>query len=172
MFAASGRLLSKKRLFTTGKRWSSNLSSIKTVGVIGAGQMGSGIAQVTAQTAELKVIIYDPNQKQIEKSLKGMEGSLTKIASKGGITEQQKIDSLARVRTTTNLSELTSSCEFIIEAVPENLELKRSIFESLARDTKEGVILATNTSSISITKIAAITGKRANEVVGLFKIIF
>jgi len=139
--------------------------SISTIGIIGGGQMGNGIAQVASQNANLNVILCDKNQIQLDTGMKFMNKLLQKNISKGKITEDIKQQTLNRIKTTTNLSDF-KDVDFVVEAVSENLELKNSLFSQLSDITKPNVILATNTSSISITKIASATNK-PDKVIGM-----
>ena len=127
--------------------------------------MGAGIAQVTSQVANLNVILVDNNAQQLEKGKGFMQKLLAKNVEKGKITAEVMNDTLARIRTTTELEAL-SEADFVIEAVSENLQLKNTLFERLSKITRPDAILATNTSSISITKIAAATD-RAEKVIGM-----
>ncbi|KAI9159578.1 hypothetical protein H9P43_008918 [Blastocladiella emersonii ATCC 22665] len=141
---------------------------VRKVGVIGAGQMGVGIACVAANVAKLPVMIMDTNPVQIEKGLNYINAVLKKDVSKGKLTEEARAETLARVSTTTSLDAF-AEVDFSIEAVSENVDLKAKIFKQLTEVTSESAILASNTSSISITKIAAATGShaRAANVVGM-----
>ncbi|CAJ0892961.1 5826_t:CDS:2 [Entrophospora sp. SA101] len=135
------------------------------VGVIGAGQMGLGIAFVIANVSRLPVKIMDSNPNQIEKALRFIDGLLEKDIKKNQITEEHASLTKSLIKTTENISGL-SEMNFVIEAVPENLELKKKVFIDLDKSTKPDTILATNTSSISITKIAAVTN-RPQKVIGM-----
>ncbi|KAG5456729.1 MAG: hypothetical protein BJ554DRAFT_3442, partial [Olpidium bornovanus] len=135
--------------------------SVKSVGVIGAGQMGIGIAFVAAAVAKLPVTVLDKNDEQMRKGLDFLESILAKDVKKGKITEGDKKDALGRIRTT-NVIEDFRDADCVIE-IPA---LKREIFSSLSRIAKPSAILASNTSSISITKIAAATGRPEN-VIGM-----
>ncbi|MBX3018479.1 MAG: 3-hydroxybutyryl-CoA dehydrogenase [Bdellovibrionaceae bacterium] len=142
----------------------SALSSIKTLGVVGAGQMGNGIAQVAA-TYGLNVIMTDINEKGLEKGLSTIMGSLDRLIKKQTITEAQKTEIIGRIKTSVGTAALKDA-DFIVEAATENIDLKVKIFQELDQVARPGVILATNTSSISITKIAAVT-KRPELVAGM-----
>jgi 3-hydroxybutyryl-CoA dehydrogenase len=122
------------------------------VGVIGAGTMGAGIALVCAK-GENQVFLLDTNQAVLEKAQLYISSTLTKDVNKGRITEQQKEETYARVSWVRDIQQL-QSCDIVIEAVPERLELKKSIFTSLTEVCSEEALLLTNTSSISITEIA------------------
>ncbi|CAG8616867.1 13822_t:CDS:2, partial [Dentiscutata heterogama] len=135
---------------------SSAVTQVKQLGIIGAGQMGIGIALVGAKVAQLPVKILDTNPKQIEKGLKLVDELISKDVSKNRITVEEGSFVKKRITTVTDISEL-SDVDFIIEAVSGNIDLKRKIFEDLDNVLNKESILATNTSSISITKIAAAT---------------
>lgn len=147
------------------RRYFSSASGVKTIGIIGGGQMGNGIAQVSSQQAGLNVILVDKNQEQLDKGMKFMNKLLQKNVEKGKITEEVKQQTVDRIQTSTDLGSLESA-DFVVEAVSENLELKNSLFRDLSKITRPEVILATNTSSISITKIAAATDRPEN-VIGM-----
>ena len=137
--------------------------NIKTIGVIGAGQMGGGIAQVAA-TAGFTVVLSDIQDAFLAKGTGVIEKSLAKFAEKGKLTETPAVIR-GRISTTTKLEEL-SGCDLIVEAAVENYEIKAEIFKKLDAIAPAHAILATNTSSISITKIAANT-KRPAAVIGM-----
>lgn len=131
---------------------------VKRLGVIGAGQMGLGIALVAAQRAGVPVTLVDSNQASIDKGLKFADKLLAKDVSKERITQEQSDTIRALLSPTTSMDPL-ADVDFVIEAVPEIPSLKFDIFKSLAQICPPHAILATNTSSISITKIAASTSK-------------
>lgn len=137
---------------------------IKQVGVLGAGQMGGGIAHVFAQTG-YEVILFDIAPAQLEKSLKGIEKNLGRQAEKGRLDAKDIPGILGRIGTTQQMEDL-SGCDIAIEAVTEREELKLDIFRKLDGIVKKGAILASNTSSIPITRIAAVTG-RPDKIVGM-----
>jgi 3-hydroxybutyryl-CoA dehydrogenase len=137
---------------------------IKQVGVLGAGQMGSGIAQVFAR-ADYQVVLFDIAPAQLEKSLKGIEKNLVRQAEKGAVEAADIPGVLGRIRTTLAMEDL-GDCDIAIEAVTEREELKLDIFRKLDGILKPGAILASNTSSIPITRIAAVT-QRPDRVVGM-----
>jgi len=134
------------------------------IGVIGAGTMGNGIAQ-TAAASGFKVVMCDVSDAQIQKGLSNIEKSLERFVKKETITEDQKSEILSRITTTSSIEGL-SFCDLIVEAATENFEIKKKIFQDMDRVAKDGCILSTNTSSISITKIAAVT-KRPQDVIGM-----
>ncbi|TCS83763.1 3-hydroxybutyryl-CoA dehydrogenase [Tepidibacillus fermentans] len=137
---------------------------IQKIMVIGAGQMGSGIAQVAAQ-AGFQVIMQDIKDEHLSRGFKGIEKNLARYVEKGRISEEEKEQILARIQLTTELT-LASEADFIIEAVTENMEIKTQIFQELDRIAKPEVILASNTSSLPITEIAAVTS-RPGQVIGM-----
>lgn len=137
---------------------------IKTVGVVGSGLMGRGIAQVAAQSGYL-VIMQDVSEKALESALKVIAKELDKGIERGKTTEELKAKTLANITTTTDLNSL-SVVDFVIEAAPEDLTIKWPIFETLDKICRKDVILATNTTSQSITEIASVT-KRTDKVIGL-----
>ncbi|KAF9157677.1 hypothetical protein DFQ26_008475 [Actinomortierella ambigua] len=139
---------------------------VKRVGVLGAGQMGLGIALVAANVSKLPVLILDTNEAQLNKGMKFMDSLLAKDVAKGRLTEEQAAETRARVKTTQKMADF-DSVDFAIEAVSENPELKKKLFSQLAEVTPKDAILATNTSSISITKIAAAAKGREEQVIGM-----
>ncbi len=134
------------------------------IGVIGAGTMGNGIAQTGANSG-FDVIICDIQQDFVDKGLQNIGKSLDRFVKKETMTEDQKAEVLGRIKTTTNLEDL-KECFLVVEAATENFEVKKQLFEKLDQITNEDCILASNTSSISITKIAAVT-KRPDKVIGM-----
>jgi len=130
---------------------------IKTIGVIGAGQMGAGIAQVAA-VAGYGVILNDIKQEFIDRGMGGIQKSLGKFVEKGKMDAAAKDAALGRIRTTLDLKDMKAA-DLIVEAVIEDLELKRKLFGQLDGICPAHTILASNTSSISITKLAAATGR-------------
>ncbi len=137
---------------------------IKQIMVIGAGQMGSGIAQVFAQ-AKYEVILNDVNEKALEKAKTNIEKHLVRSVEKGRMTEADKQATLERLKLSTKLDSARES-DFIIEAIVENLEIKTELFKQLDAIAKDHAIFASNTSSISITELAAAT-KRPEQVIGM-----
>lgn len=138
--------------------------NIKTVGVVGAGTMGCGIAQVCAH-AGLKVIMQDIAKLQIETGLKTINNSLNRMLRKGTVSTTEMQATLANIETVTSLDALAAA-DMIIEAASENEALKLGIFRQLDQICKSEAILASNTSSISLTRIAGIT-QRAEQVIGM-----
>jgi 3-hydroxybutyryl-CoA dehydrogenase len=141
------------------------MSEIQQVTVIGAGTMGNGIAHVFVQSG-FHVKLVDVNPTQLERALQTITKNLDRQVSKSLLTEEQKQAALARLRTETDLIKGVSDAQLVVEAATENTELKLSIFRQLDELAPANAILATNTSSISITKIAAVTG-RAGSVIGM-----
>jgi len=137
---------------------------IKTFGVVGSGQMGNGIAQVAAQ-AGLTVVMTDVSMELAEKGKGTISKNLDRQVKKEKITEQDKQAVLDRIRLGDDFK-AHADCDFIVEAATENEEIKKHIFTELDAIAKKGVILATNTSSISITRMAAVTS-RPELVIGM-----
>jgi 3-hydroxybutyryl-CoA dehydrogenase len=140
-------------------------ASIRTVGVIGAGQMGQGIAQVMSHKGGLNVIVQDIHEGALEKSAQGIETSLSKFVSKNLINEDDKNQALSRIQYKKELDAVRDA-DLVIEAIVENEGIKRELFQALDGMLKPGAILASNTSSISITRLAAAT-KRPENVIGM-----
>lgn len=138
---------------------------MKNVVVIGAGTMGNGIAHVFAQSG-FKVTIVDVSLSQLDRALATIGKNLDRQVAKGTLTEDQKKTTLSNLTTNSNIIEGVKEAELVVEAATENIELKLQIFENLDKYAPKEAILATNTSSISITKIAAVTG-RADRVIGM-----
>ena len=142
--------------------------AIKKVGVLGCGLMGSGIAQVSAM-AGYDVVVFEAEQKAIDKGFAGIDKSLTKLtekpADKGGITAEQKSAALGRLKGTLNKQDL-ADCDLIVEAIIENVEIKKKTFAELDALVKKDCIFATNTSSISVSELMAAT-KRPERFIGL-----
>lgn len=134
------------------------------IGVIGAGTMGNGIAQ-TAANAGFDVVMSDVSSEYLERGLSNISKSLDRFVKKETITEAQKAEILDRITTTSELEGL-KDCTLIVEAATENFDIKKQIFEKLDAIAPAETILSSNTSSISITKIAAVT-KRPDKVVGM-----
>jgi len=134
------------------------------IGVIGAGTMGNGIAQ-TAASAGFDVVMCDAKQEFVDRGLQNISKSLDRFVKKESITEADKEQYLGRIKTTTDLNDL-KDCSLIVEAATENFEIKKQIFEQLDQIAGEDAILSSNTSSISITKIAAVT-RRPERVIGM-----
>lgn len=126
---------------------------INIIGVVGAGQMGSGIAQICA-TAGLNVILHDVSETAIQRGISGISANLERMISKEKVTVADAAAILARIKSAVVLSDLGDS-DFLIEAATENIEIKQKILKSLDGIAKPGSIIATNTSSVSISKLAA-----------------
>ena len=129
--------------------------SIQKIGVVGAGQMGNGIAHV-AGACGLDVIMHDLGQEFVDRGIATIDKNLQRGVDKGRMTDDEKGAVLSRVSGTTSLDDL-AACDLVVEAVVEDLGVKQELFGKLDTICRSGVILASNTSSISITKIAAST---------------
>ncbi len=138
---------------------------MKNVAVIGAGTMGNGIAHTFAQSG-FKVQLIDVNEEALKKGIQTIAKNLDRMVAKEKITEQQKTETLNNITTYTDIKDGVDSAALIVEAATENLELKLKIFKQLDEACSESAILATNTSSISITQIAAATS-RPERVIGM-----
>ncbi len=138
--------------------------NIEKIMVIGAGQMGGGIAQVAAQ-AGLTVVLNDIDAAFIDKRIAFIDKTLSRNVEKGRLTQDEKRDALARLIPSTDLQD-ASDVDFVVEAASEKMEIKVQIFRKLDEITRPDVILATNTSSLPITEIAAVTG-RPESVIGM-----
>ncbi len=141
------------------------MAVIERIGVIGAGLMGSGIAQVAAQ-AGYQVTMRDIEDKFLDRGFDSIRKSLALMKEKGKITSEEVDKVLTRIKGTLRLEEVAKDAELIIEAAPENMELKKQLFAELDKICPKDTILATNTSSLSITVIASAT-KRPDRVVGM-----
>jgi len=137
---------------------------IKLIGVVGAGEMGSGIAEV-ALSYGFDVCMRDVTQEALERGRRRIEGDLERRVQKGKISSDEKWSVLKRLSTTTRMEDF-KDCDFVIEAAIENISLKGEIFKALDQITRQDVILASNTSSISITRIASFT-KKQDRVIGM-----
>jgi 3-hydroxybutyryl-CoA dehydrogenase len=137
---------------------------IEKIGVVGAGQMGAGIAQVAAMN-EFSVILNDIKDAFLDRGMEAIEKGLSRLVKKDRISEAQKNAALGRIQTTLEITAFESA-DFVVEAVIENEALKLDVFKALDKICRPGVILASNTSSIPITRIAAAT-KRPSEVIGM-----
>lgn len=141
-----------------------DISQIQVIGVVGAGTMGSGIAQVCAANG-YQVRLLDVEQAALDRALASIRASVEKLHSKGKLSDAQRDAALNQITTGLDLVDV-SGAQLVIEAVSESLDVKRSVFRRLDELTAPGAILASNTSSISITEIAAVT-ERPDKVIGL-----
>jgi 3-hydroxybutyryl-CoA dehydrogenase len=141
-----------------------DIEQVKKVGVLGAGSMGSGIAQLFAQCG-FEVVMRDIKQEFVDRGMKVIDGTLGKLVQKGKMSEQDKAAIMGRIKGTVEMADL-KDVDFVVEAVIEDLELKKQVFKELDELTRDEVILTTNTSSLSITEIASAT-KRPDKVVGM-----
>lgn len=137
----------------------------KNIVIIGAGTMGNGIAHTFAQTG-FTVNLVDVSQAALDKGIATISKNLDRIIAKGNMTEDQKTETLNKISKFTNLEDCAANADLIVEAATENLDLKLKIFKQMDELTPEKCILATNTSSISITKIASVTN-RPEKVIGM-----
>lgn len=137
---------------------------VKKVGVIGAGTMGNGIAQLASQIG-CDVVMRDINDDFVERGLKNIDSFLTKSIERGKLKADEKVAILERIKGTTEMSDL-KDVDFVVEAVLEDLELKKKVFQELDELCRPEVVLSSNTSSMSITEIAAST-KRPEKVCGM-----
>jgi 3-hydroxybutyryl-CoA dehydrogenase len=138
---------------------------MKKISVIGAGTMGNGIAHVFAQTG-FDVTLIDVSEAQLQKALQTISKNLDRQVEKGSLTEEQKAAALSNITTSSDLIQGVSQAELVVEAATENIKLKLEIFKNISDAAPANCILATNTSSISITQIAAVTN-RAEQVIGM-----
>ena len=140
------------------------MTTIQTVGIIGAGQMGAGIAQVCAQ-AGYDVLLYDASADAVKAALARTEKGLSRLVEKEVITQSQATDALSKLMPAGAISEL-KDCDLVIEAATEKEEVKNAIFKAVCEHLKPEALLASNTSSISITRLAAATD-RPGKFIGL-----
>ncbi|HXB45534.1 MAG TPA: 3-hydroxybutyryl-CoA dehydrogenase [Puia sp.] len=138
---------------------------LQTISVIGAGTMGNGIAHVFAQN-NFRVTLIDVHASQLEKALQTISKNLERQIAKGSLSEEQKKNTLSLIKTSTDVSSGVRDAALVIEAATENTELKLKIFKQIDEAAPPDCILATNTSSISITRIASVT-KRPHLVIGM-----
>ena len=138
---------------------------MKNIAVIGAGTMGNGIAHTFAQSG-FTVKLIDISEASLERGMKTIATNLDRMVAKGTITEDDKHKTIGNIITYTDMKDGVVGVDLVVEAATENINLKLKIFEQLEELTDSNVILATNTSSISITQIAAVT-KRADKVIGM-----
>ena len=138
---------------------------MKNIAVIGAGTMGNGIAHVFAQNG-FNVQLIDLNDAQLQKALATIAKNLDRQVAKGSLTEEQKAQTLANLSTSNSIETGVANAELVVEAATENVDLKLKIFQTLDENAPANCILASNTSSISITKIASVTN-RPSQVIGM-----
>ena len=138
---------------------------MKNIAVIGAGTMGNGIAHVFAQNG-FNVQLIDLNEAQLEKAVATISKNLDRQVAKGSLTEEQKAQTLANLSTSNSIETGVANAELVVEAATENVDLKLKIFQTLDANAPANCILASNTSSISITKIASVTN-RPTQVIGM-----
>ena len=141
------------------------MTKIERVAVLGAGTMGHGIAQVCAG-ASMAVTMRDVDEAALERGRAGIERSLSKFVEKGRLDDATRTAILARIETTTELEAAVRDADLVVEAIPERMDLKLETFAALGELTKPDALLATNTSSLSVTEIAGVSGC-ADRVVGL-----
>jgi 3-hydroxybutyryl-CoA dehydrogenase len=142
------------------------MTEIKKVAVLGAGLMGHGIAQVAAQTGKYEVNLRDIEQRFIDGGMNMIQESLRRFIKKGQLTETDMNGIIARIHPMVDLEQAVCDADLIIEAVPENIELKKTMFREVDSCARPNAIIASNTSSVSITEIASAT-KRPEKVCGM-----
>ncbi len=140
------------------------MMEIKKIGVLGAGTMGNGIAQVSALSGH-EVVMRDIEDRFLESGMNAIKKSLSKGVEKGKLAQEQMDDALSRIRTTLNVEDL-KDVDLVIEAVIENVDLKKGVFKELDELVRDDVVFASNTSSISITELGAAT-KRPDKFIGM-----
>lgn len=141
------------------------MADIRKVAVLGAGTMGHGIAQICA-TSGMDVAMRDLNEDVLSRGMDGIRASLAKLTEKGKLDSAERDAAWARLSTTTDLVEAVADADLVVEAIPEKMELKLETFAALAEHAPKRALLATNTSSLSVTEIAAASGD-PSRVVGL-----
>lgn len=142
------------------------LNNIKRIGIVGSGAMGAQLAQLFAQVGGYEVMISDVNSDLVSNGIKGIEGRLQKyFVDKGKLTADQKTAIMGRIKGTTSVAELGKNSDYVIEAVIENMDIKKKIFQELDDNAPANTILASNTSALPITLMANAT-KRADRVIG------
>src|SRR6266545_8328007 len=140
------------------------MTDIRTLGVVGSGQMGSGIGQVAAQ-AGFSVLLYDVTPEIVNRALGNIQRGLVRLTERGKLSAEEQRAILGRLRGTTSLDDFRQ-VNLVIEAAPEDYEIKKALFQQLDQITRPEVILASNTSSISLTQLGAVT-KRPEKVIGM-----
>jgi 3-hydroxybutyryl-CoA dehydrogenase len=138
---------------------------IRTLGIVGAGQMGNGIAQVAAYPGGLDVIMSDVSGSQIQKGLDAISKNMDQMIAKEKLTADQKRECVGRIKTTTRIEDMKTA-DFVVEAAVEKEEIKIGLFRKLDEICRPEVVLATNTSSIAITRLAAAT-RKPDKVIGM-----
>ena len=141
------------------------IEKFKNVVVVGGGTMGNGIAHVFAYKG-YSVTLVDVSQEVLKRAVDTISSNLDRQVKKGTITEAQKTETLQNIQTSTNLADSVKNADLVVEAVSENLEIKKQVFEIIDSIAPKECILATNTSSISITKLASFT-QRSDKVIGM-----
>lgn len=139
---------------------------VRKIAVLGAGLMGHGIAQVAAQFGKYEVSLRDIKQEFVDRGMDMIRNSLQRFLKKGAITESEMNEVLSRIHATVDLREAVADADLIIEAVPENIELKKAVFREVDGLAPSHAIIASNTSSISITELASATN-RPEKVCGM-----
>ncbi|KAJ1560938.1 hypothetical protein HK405_005466 [Cladochytrium tenue] len=134
---------------------------VRTVTVVGAGQMGVGIAHVAALAAGLNVLLVDSNSAQVDKGLRFIDALLEKDVQRGRLSREDKQAAQSRLQASDDLAAAAAAADLVVEAVPEHPALKRELFATLGDAAKPSAVLATNTSSVSVTRIAAAAGRAA-----------
>ncbi|MEM3731240.1 MAG: 3-hydroxyacyl-CoA dehydrogenase family protein [Candidatus Bathyarchaeia archaeon] len=143
------------------------IENIRHVAVIGCGRMGSQIAQLLSRVGKYSVTIVDVSDELVNNALRSIEADLKRyFVDKGKMTQDEMEETVARIKGTTSIAEAAKNADFVIEAVFENLEVKKKVFEELDKNAQPNVILASNTSGLSITEMAAAT-KRPEKVAGM-----
>ena len=137
---------------------------IRTLGIVGAGQMGSGIGQVAAQ-AGFSVLLYDVTTDLVDRALADIQRNLVRLTDRGTLSAEEQQAIQERLRGTSNLADMRD-VDLVIEAAPEDYAIKKDLFEQLSRVTRPETILASNTSSISLTQLGAVTTK-PEKVIGM-----
>ena len=137
---------------------------VHTLGIVGAGQMGGGIGQVAAQ-AGFSVLLYDMTSDLVNASLANIQRNLVRLTDRGKLSQDEQQNIIGRMRGTSNLADMRDA-DLVIEAAPEDYEVKKGIFEQLDQMTRPETILPSNTSSISLTQLGAVT-KKPDKVIGM-----
>ncbi len=140
------------------------MKELHTLGLVGSGQMGAGIGQVAAQ-AGFSVLLYDVTPQIVNRALENIQRGLVRLTERGKLSAEAQRAIIGRLRGTANLADLRDA-DLIIEAAPEDYEIKKAIFQQLDQIARPEVILASNTSSISLTQLGAVT-KRPDKVIGM-----